>query len=122
MRPVLELPSATMSVGIADRKKLVDAMVFVVFQEVNEVNAVKAMPTCLDFEAVAESMEVWVETHADVSSVWLFLLNDVSFLDAFPRSYRQCSCMFIFLVLMCCGVDVYVCLVFRVCIVRVHLF
>ena len=58
VQPVLELPSATMSVGIADRKKLVDAMVFVVFQEVNEVNALKAMPTCLNFEAVAESMEV----------------------------------------------------------------
>ena len=107
VQPVLELPSATMSVGIADRKKLVDAMVFAVFQEVNEVNALKAMPTCLNFEAVAESMEVWVETHADVSIVWLFLLNDVSFLDAFPRSCIVnahvclsfwCSCV---LVLMC---------------------
>jgi hypothetical protein len=107
VRPVLELPSATMSVGIADRKKLVDAMIFAVFQEVNEVNALKALPTCLNFEAVAESMEVWVETHADVSSVWLFLLNDVSFLDAFPRSFIAnahvclsfwCSCV---VVLMC---------------------
>ena len=61
------------------------------------MNALKAMPTCLNFEAVAESMEVWVETHADVSSVWWFLLNDVSFLDVYFHVRVSSMLMYVYL-------------------------